>query len=237
MTVDNQTAAKADPLYFPSADPTFCEKCQVWRPPRCHHCSVCNRCVLQFDHHCMWVNQCIGYNNYRHFVLMLFFLMLGCWYGVALLFHVFYEPFRQQIREQGFKWMYSNGTGLLDLPMPNIILLYLLRGNMPAKMVIDMVYPLLLGIGAVMSGFLGFHVKYILLGRTTLEHSICLDEQLHQVKSKTPTGTPLSNAINPFNQGYRKNLQQVLGTSVVALFLPIIVRPPVPYQPQRDKSK
>jgi len=32
---------------FPSPLPTYCRKCDVVRPPRCHHCSKCNRCVLQ----------------------------------------------------------------------------------------------------------------------------------------------------------------------------------------------
>ncbi len=28
---------------FPSNRETFCNKCQIKRPPRCHHCSICNR--------------------------------------------------------------------------------------------------------------------------------------------------------------------------------------------------
>ena len=225
--------------YFPSPEPSFCQACQIWRPPRCRHCSVCQRCVLQFDHHCVWVNQCIGYNNYRHFVLMLFFFMTGCWYGVALLFQVFYEPFRAQIREHGFKWLYSNGTGLLDIPMPHILLGHIFRGDMPAKMVIDVVYPLLLGIGAVLSWFLGFHVKYMTLARTTLEHSICLEDRIDLAKGRQPIGgmVPVSSLTNPYDQGYLGNLRQILGSSVVAVFLPIIVTPPPPYRPQPDKSK
>ena len=28
----------------------------------------CNRCCHRFDHHCQWLNNCIGAANYKHFV-------------------------------------------------------------------------------------------------------------------------------------------------------------------------
>ena len=29
-----------------------CKKCFKPKPPRTHHCSICNTCVLKMDHHC-----------------------------------------------------------------------------------------------------------------------------------------------------------------------------------------
>ena len=39
---------------------SICKKCMHPKPPRTHHCSVCDKCVLKMDHHCPWINGCIG---------------------------------------------------------------------------------------------------------------------------------------------------------------------------------
>jgi hypothetical protein len=54
----------------------YCRKCSHFKPPRCHHCSVCKRCVLKMDHHCVWVVNCVGACNYKFFLLFLLYTFL-----------------------------------------------------------------------------------------------------------------------------------------------------------------
>ncbi|XP_053555174.1 palmitoyltransferase ZDHHC15 isoform X1 [Bombina bombina] len=67
----------------------FCDRCQVIKPDRCHHCSVCHMCVLKMDHHCPWVNNCIGFSNYKFFLLFLAYSMLYCTYIACTVFKYF----------------------------------------------------------------------------------------------------------------------------------------------------
>ncbi|XP_075040533.1 palmitoyltransferase ZDHHC15 [Mixophyes fleayi] len=67
----------------------FCDRCQVVKPDRCHHCSVCGMCVLKMDHHCPWVNNCIGFSNYKFFLLFLAYSMLYCLYIGSTVFKYF----------------------------------------------------------------------------------------------------------------------------------------------------
>lgn len=71
------------PPGYVSRDRT-CEKCNMPKPPRCHHCSICGKCILKMDHHCPWVANCVGFRNYKYFVLFLMYAVLGCFiYTVA----------------------------------------------------------------------------------------------------------------------------------------------------------
>ena len=55
----------------------FCETCLVLRGLRTKHCSSCGRCVDEFDHHCIWINNCVGRDNHRAFMGFLFCTLGG----------------------------------------------------------------------------------------------------------------------------------------------------------------
>lgn len=56
---------------------TFCQKCDFYKPPRAHHCSICQKCIMKMDHHCPWVNNCIGENNQIYFYMFIMWILLG----------------------------------------------------------------------------------------------------------------------------------------------------------------
>ncbi|KAF1770129.1 hypothetical protein GCK72_001947 [Caenorhabditis remanei] len=47
---------------------SFCTICEVQTYRETKHCKRCNFCIDEFDHHCVWLNNCIGGKNYRPFV-------------------------------------------------------------------------------------------------------------------------------------------------------------------------
>lgn len=47
------------------------------KPIRGHHCSLCQECVMNMDHHCPWINNCVGMNNHWWFLLFIFWTWMG----------------------------------------------------------------------------------------------------------------------------------------------------------------
>ena len=54
----------------------MCPDCEVLRTPRSKHCAICNRCVDRFDHHCPWINNCVGIGNHNSFLVFIITLLV-----------------------------------------------------------------------------------------------------------------------------------------------------------------
>ena len=53
-----------------------CDICNIYKPPKCHHCTECDNCVEEFDIHCKFVSNCIGKRNHKFYFLLLLFHFL-----------------------------------------------------------------------------------------------------------------------------------------------------------------
>lgn len=63
----------------------YCKRCKSFKPIRAHHCSICSRCIVKMDHHCPWVNNCIGVGNHKLFLLFIFWVCVVCFYALVLI--------------------------------------------------------------------------------------------------------------------------------------------------------
>eukprot|EP00353_Schmidingerella_taraikaensis_P009621 CAMPEP_0185587116 /NCGR_PEP_ID=MMETSP0434-20130131/47555_1 /TAXON_ID=626734 ORGANISM="Favella taraikaensis, Strain Fe Narragansett Bay" /NCGR_SAMPLE_ID=MMETSP0434 /ASSEMBLY_ACC=CAM_ASM_000379 /LENGTH=167 /DNA_ID=CAMNT_0028208755 /DNA_START=957 /DNA_END=1460 /DNA_ORIENTATION=- len=62
----------------------ICINCENLSPENMMHCNYCNKCVQGYDHHCTFVNNCLGYKNHKYFLLFLLFFTL---YMIAMIYH------------------------------------------------------------------------------------------------------------------------------------------------------
>ena len=63
---------------------TRCRNCYVARPVNVHHCGICHACILERDHHCPWVNNCVGLFNKKYFILFNFYAILSVIYSFII---------------------------------------------------------------------------------------------------------------------------------------------------------
>ena len=75
----------------------YCKYCKCIKPPRSHHCSISGKCILNMDHFCPWMNNCVGYYNYRYFILFLVYLSIGCIYVMFLTLPLFFSLKRNRL--------------------------------------------------------------------------------------------------------------------------------------------
>ena len=47
----------------------YCPYCRIKKTNKIKHCHLCKKCVKGFDHHCNWIDNCVGENNKNRFLI------------------------------------------------------------------------------------------------------------------------------------------------------------------------
>ena len=78
----------------------FCNICHVYYNPnkKVEHCNMCNVCVENIDHHCVWVGKCVGKNNVFSFYAMLVSIGIVYAYIIYLAFFQYSHKVNKKIK-------------------------------------------------------------------------------------------------------------------------------------------
>ncbi|OIW01684.1 hypothetical protein TanjilG_01191 [Lupinus angustifolius] len=123
-----------------NAEEKKCDKCFAYKPPRTHHCRVCRRCVLKMDHHCLWINNCVGYWNYKAFFVFALYATIASIHSMVLFICCVYQE----------DWDSDQGSSLK--------IFYVMYGT------------ILMGMMVTLLTLSGWHVYLILQNMTTIEY-------------------------------------------------------------------
>lgn len=126
----------------------YCLICHTFKPERCHHCSTCGRCVLCMDHHCPWLNNCVGFFNRKYFLQTLFYtwccLLLGI---IGTIPHGI--------------WMIQDLVEYKEIKDPYSIFIFILALVAFCSMVI---------LFGIKTAFISFHIELLNKNSTTIEN-------------------------------------------------------------------
>ena len=74
-----------------SKNKPFCIICCSNISDKSKHCKKCNKCIENFDHHCDWLNNCIGKYNYSFFYILILVLVLNSFFIFSIGLYIFFN--------------------------------------------------------------------------------------------------------------------------------------------------
>lgn len=218
-----------DGVYYSTAQD--CYTCKLVKPARSKHCSICDVCISRFDHHCSWVNNCIGKKNYKSFLGFIISTAILCLYTAFVVTVVF----AYIVISDGLMTMkYVDLDGRHYTASIRILTQYLLV-HYPLLAILLLTVSLF---GLAMSGFSLFHFYLVLTNQTTNELYKRFFPAKHRTRlSRQPRGHGSRNKVakrrtgtdqhdpaqvtqkiietprqisTPYNKGVWKNIREVL---------------------------
>lgn len=81
IMVDNRFMSWLDLVELKVNINAMCPYCKVKKDLKSKHCHTCNHCIQNFDHHCSWINNCVGSKNSNYFIGFLINVIINIFYG------------------------------------------------------------------------------------------------------------------------------------------------------------
>ena len=167
-----------------------CKKCVAWKPERTHHCSVCQRCVLRMDHHCVWVANCVGARNYKFFLQFLVYTFIGTTFDAICLLSDFVQFFKDVEESES-----AGSTSPQERDE--------LRQHGGAMTVVFVAFVMNVAFAASLLGFIVMHGNLVLANMTTIE--------MYEKKKTLPW---------KYDKGRWENFKEIFGDNVFSWLLP-----------------
>lgn len=181
-----------------------CQKCGRGKPPRAHHCRVCRSCVLRMDHHCPWLNNCVGHGNYRAFAQFLMYSTCATCHSLSLLvghaMHLISAAAAGEVIRTGPQSKVVKGT---HGGQGAAAVMYLLSWG--ALQVVATLVALVLATGLV--GLLVWNAWLLINNKTTIEYHEGITAQINAKAAGH------SKRRHPYDLGIIGNILAVCGSS------------------------
>ncbi|EAA60739.1 hypothetical protein AN4697.2 [Aspergillus nidulans FGSC A4] len=95
----------------PDGRPIYCSKCCHYKPDRTHHCREVDRCVRKMDHFCPWVGGVVSETSFKFFIQFVFYTALFCM-TVLIVCAIYTAELRQDTGDVNPHWAIGVGLSL-----------------------------------------------------------------------------------------------------------------------------
>lgn len=184
-----------------------CQTCQLLKPARSKHCSICKTCVSKMDHHCIFINNCVGANNQHWFVLLLLTTGLQTLYGGVLGAGIVAAKVRLRYPSWSI-WPWASG-----MPLKHYLIAW--GWGIQDKVGMGAVTMLAILTGPLVWGLLAYHAWLIYCGTTTNESMKWSDWQADMddgvvFRRKLPAGRVKDSRVEPVWTRWPVEAEQVI---------------------------
>ena len=136
------------------------------------HCRECNKCIIGFDHHCKWLNNCIGERNYKLFCFTIGSLELLMVFQLSLGIYLTHDLFTNE------KASFYNIEERLNLEDRKVVVGFML-------VVLILVFVIVIAV----ANLIGIHIYLNVKGYTTYDYICILREKSNKQKARQSSAT------------------------------------------------